>query len=201
MSFNRLLSALGIAVFLAACGKPAEDPAKTPAAPTQAGPVAPPAAAPAEAATVSVALDSEGLRLVTETGSTRLLAFGRPTAEAVEVLTGVLGAPANRSVNQECGAGPTEFVEYGNGLTALFLDGRFTGWSADRESAELVTFMNGVGVGSTRQQLTEAFADLTVEESTLGLEFTAGEVSGLLDKDGPTGKVQAIWAGTSCVFR
>lgn len=196
----RIIVALGLAALLAACGKPVEDSA--PPEPAAAPAAAEPAAPPAEASKVSVSLDPEGLRLiVNETGSTRLLAFGRPTAEAVEVLSGVLGQPASRSTNAECGAGPTEFVEYGNGLSALFLDGKFSGWSADRESADLLTFMNGVGVGSTRQQLTENFADLKVEESTLGLEFTAGEVSGLLDQDGPTGKVTALWAGTSCVFR
>jgi hypothetical protein len=193
-------AALALVALLAACGQPAEkaapvEPVATPAA-------ADPAATPAPSAKAAVSLDPEGLRLVVlDTGSTRLLAFGRPTTEAVEVLSGILGQPAGRSTNTECGAGPTEFVEYRNGLSALFLDGKFSGWSADAESARKVTFMTGVGVGSTRQQLTEGFADVKVEESTLGLEFGAGDVSGLLDQDGPQGKVTTLWAGTSCVFR
>ncbi|NBB14989.1 hypothetical protein GVN21_06435 [Caulobacter sp. SLTY] len=196
----RFIAALGLAALLAACGKPVEEasPTEPPAAPAPAEPTH----ALAPAAKAAVSLDPEGLRLVVlDSGSTRLLAFGRPTAEAVEVLSGILGQPASRSTNAECGAGPTEFVEYGNGLSALFLDGKFSGWSADAESAAKVTFMNGIGVGSTRQALTENFADLKVEESTLGIEFTAGEVSGLLDQDGPAGKVTTLWAGTSCVFR
>lgn len=197
MTLARLLAASALAVLLTACDQAAQAPQTPAAAPAE---PAPTAAAPAPKPP-AVALDPEGVRLVAESGSTSLLAFGRETDDAVQVLTAVLGAPASRGVNSDCGAGPTEFVEWTNGFSALFLDGKFTGWSAGRESADLLTTMNGIGVGSTRASLAAAFPDLTVEESTLGQEFTAGALSGILDGTGDGAKVETIWAGTSCVFR
>lgn len=199
----RLLPVLALAALVTACGQPTEEstPAKPApsAAPAQPAPPAAPATPAASAGAVS--LDQEGLRLVSETGSTRLVAFETATADAVAALSSVLGNPADRSTNSECGAGPTEFVSWSNDLDALFLDGKFAGWSAGQGSGGKVTTMDGIGVGSTRQQLTESFGDLKVEESTLGIEFNAGVISGILDKDGPAGKVETIWGGTSCVFR
>ena len=199
----RLLPALALAALLTACGQPTEE--STPAAPaTPAEPARPaePATPATPAAPVgAVALDQEGLRLVSDSGSTRLVAFGTPTADTVAALSSVLGNPADRSTNSDCGAGPTEFVSWPNDLDALFLDGKFSGWSAGSGSGGKVTTMDGLGVGSTRQQLAAALADLKVEETTLGIEFSAGEISGILDKDGPNGTVETIWGGTSCVFR
>lgn len=205
MKTSRLLPVLAFAALAAACGQPSEEstPAApaAPAAPTATAEPAAPATPAAAAASGAVALDQEGLRLVSESGSTRLVAFGVPTADAVAALSSVLGAPADRSTNSECGAGPTEFVSWPNDLDALFLDGKFSGWSLGPKSDGKVTTMDGIGVGSTRQQLTESFGNLTVEASTLGIEFTAGDIAGILDKDGPAGKVETIWGGTSCVFR
>jgi hypothetical protein len=199
----RLLPALALAALLTACGQPAEESTPAaPAAPAEAAKPAEPAtpAVPARPAG-AVALDQEGLRLVGENGSTRLVAFGTPTADVVAALSSVLGNPSDRSMNEECGAGATEFVTWSPELDALFMDGKFTGWSVGSRSVGKVTTMDGIGVGSTRQQLTAALADLKVEESSLGLEFAAGSLSGVLDKDGPDGRVEALWGGTSCVFR
>lgn len=205
MKTSRLLPVLAFAALAAACGQPSEEstPAApaAPAAPTATAEPAAPATPAAAAASGAVALDQEGLRLVSETGSTRLVAFDVPTADAVAALSSVLGNPADRSTNSECGAGPTEFVSWPNDLDAMFLEGKFVGWSVGSRSDGKVTTMDGIGVGSTRQQLTESFGDLKVEESTLGIEFNAGVISGILDKDGPAGKVETIWGGTSCVFR
>jgi hypothetical protein len=199
----RLLPALALAALVTACGQPVENSA--PAKPADAAPPAE-AAKPAEPAApatpaAGVALDQEGLRLVSDTGSTRLVAYGTPTADTVAALSSVLGNPEDRSTNTECGAGPTEFVSWSNDLDALFMDAKFVGWSAGAKSGGKVSTMDGIGVGSTRQQLTAAFGNLKVEETTLGIEFNAGDISGILDKDGPAGKVDAIWGGTSCVFR
>jgi hypothetical protein len=56
--------------------------------------------------------------------------------------------------------------------------------------------MSGVGVGSSRADLEGAHA-ISVEETTLGTEFTFGGVSGILDD----GRVSSLWAGVSCNFR
>ncbi|MFN3856122.1 MAG: hypothetical protein ACK4RV_00110 [Caulobacter sp.] len=190
------LAAPALALIVAACGQSAPQPAPTPAKPEVT-----PSPQPAPASKPSLALDPEGVRLVSESGSTSLLAFDRPTEDVVQVLTRLLGAPANRVVNSDCGAGPTEIVQWSDGFSALFLDAKFTGWSVDRESADLLTTMNGVGVGSTQAELAGAFSDFKVEETTLGQEFSAGGYYGILDKAGADGRVETMWAGTSCVFR
>jgi hypothetical protein len=58
----------------------------------------------------------------------------------------------------------------------------------------------GIGIGSTRRELDAAY-QAEVAESTLGQEFTAGEIGGLLTSAAPDGRVEALWAGMTCHFR
>src|SRR3546814_13009983 len=60
--------------------------------------------------------------------------------------------------------------------------------------------MAGITRGSTRSDLESAYA-AEVGETTLGTEFTAGGLSGLLDGNGPTAYITTLWAGTTCAFR
>src|SRR3546814_16332062 len=60
--------------------------------------------------------------------------------------------------------------------------------------------MAGITRGSTRSDLESAYA-AEVGETTLGTEFTAGGLSGLLDGTGPTAYITTLWAGTTCAFR
>lgn len=196
MMVARFLAVSALALVLTACGDSRPRPPPSPA-----GQEVAPDPQPAPASKPALALDPEGVRLVSESGSTSLLAFERPTEDVVQILTRLLGAPANRVVNSDCGAGPTEIVQWSDGFSALFLDAKFTGWSVDRESADLLTTMNGVGVGSTQAELAGAFSDFKVEETTLGQEFSAGGYYGVFDKAGADGRVETMWAGTSCVFR
>lgn len=191
----RQISALVFALGMAACDQPAEPPV---------APVPPVAPAPPAAPVAPVlALDQDGLRMVGEGGATRLLAFDRSIDETVQVLTGVLGEPKGRSTNSECGAGPIDFVEWGNGLSALFQENRFVGWSLDGRAAGGVnlTTIDGIGIGSSAKALKAALPSTTIEESTLGQEFTAGSFSGILSGPGEDATIQTIWAGVSCVFR
>jgi hypothetical protein len=195
---------VALCLLLCACGAPTSPASESPAAqqpklPEQSGPKG--EALPAAAVSAVVALDGEGLRLVTANGSTALLAFDRNRQETIAALSGALGPPVGQSANSECGAGPTDFVDWGNGLSVLIMQDRFVGWSLDPEAAGGLTTMNGIGVGSSRAALVQAFSDTSIEESTLGQEFTAGGLSGLLDSARPDGRIEALWAGTACVFR
>lgn len=199
-----LSAGLVLAILLAACGEPpaAPRPPQAPAAPAPSQAPQAPTAMPAEPPKPEgplLALDGEGIRLVRPNGSTALLPFGRPTADAVAALSTALGAPVDRGTNSECGAGPTEIVRWKGGFTAMFLEGRFNGWSADRRKG--LATMNGIGVGSTRAELFAAYSDASVEESTLGTEFSAGGLGGLLSGAGPTAKIETLWAGDICAFR
>lgn len=186
------LFALSAAVLaLAACSQ-AEEPASAPATPAAETPAeAPAAAAPA------LALDGDGFRLVDpDSGSTRLLAFGAPIDQAVTALTAARGAPTEQGQNPECGAGPLDFANFGDGLTVWSQDGLFVGWAVNQAG---LSTMNGIAVGATRAQLEGSGTEVSVQQTTLGTEFAAGEIYGLLD--GPQGAVANLWAGISCNFR
>lgn len=205
MTFRSLAapSAAALALLvLAACGQ--SQPADAPPADAPPPASAPPPSTPVPAATgkAALSLDPAGLMVViVDTGSTRLIDFGLPKAQVLEILTRVAGAPGPETTNSECGAGPMQFVEFPGGLTLLFQEETFAGWSVDRDSAGKQSTMNGVGVGSTRSELVAAFAGADIEETSLGQEFSAGGLSGLLSGPGADAKIEAMWAGTSCVFR
>ena len=105
-----------------------------------------------------ISIDSEGLRLVDpNSGATRPLPFATPEADVLAVVSR-RGAPASSDVNAECGAGPTKIVQWPDGLSLLFQNDAFVGWSLDGRSAPKLTTMSGVGAGSTRAELEGAYA-------------------------------------------
>ena len=161
------------------------------------------APAPSPARSVpALAVEAEGLRLIdAESGRARALPFGLSEAQVAEALA-FRGPPAASGLNPECGAGPMTIVRWADGLGVHHQDGRFVGWALARgptpEGAP--TTAAGVGVGSTRAELEAAYA-ITVETTTLGLEFHAGGLHGLLDGAGAQARVTNLWAGTDCAFR
>ena len=186
-------------LLLGACQ--AAPPETAPPAEAPTAEVPPPAPAPAADA-VGIALDGEGLRLVVEpSGSTRLLAFGAGRDEATSVLETAGHPVTDEGTNAECGAGPLAFASVG-GLSLLFQDGAFVGWSTDSRTGggAGLTTMAGVGVGSPRADLESAYA-AEVQETTLVTEFVAGGLGGILSGPGPDATVTTLWAGTPCAFR
>jgi hypothetical protein len=153
-------------------------------------------------ASTNVALDGEGLRFVDpERGSTRLLAFDAPADQAVAALERSQGGPPTRWVNAECGAGPVEFAAWPDGLSILIQNGRFVGWAlGERATRDAPTTMSGVGVGSTRAELERPY-QVSVEQTSLGTEFSTAGFFGLLSSAGPDARVSSLWAGVSCNFR
>jgi hypothetical protein len=69
-----------------------------------------------------------------------------------------------------------------------------------RESGDTLTTVSGIGLGSTRAEL-EAAYDAEVAPSSLGIEFHAGGLAGLLDSSRPDARVVSLWAGLACVAR
>lgn len=201
MTHMRTVLAIVAVLAVSACGEsappPADAPAETPAeTPTETAP--PSTEVPTSATTTPTALDSEGLRLVSPTGSTLLIAFGQPAKAANEALTAARGAPAQQGLNSECGAGPLVYVNWADGLTAYFQNDAFAGWAVNAAGP---TTMSGVGIGSTRAEMEDVYAGVTVSETTLGQEFAAGQLYGILDGPGPQAKITAMWSGVSCNFR
>ncbi len=204
-------------LLLAGCAPvPAPAPIDTPTSVGTAPPLANVASPPADAATPSaatlpapsvglhIALSGDGLSAVTDSGSARHLAFGSDTDMVVGVVTRAEGAEPTSGRNGECGAGPVDMATWGSGLTLLSQDGRFVGWSVNptrgRDDRRRPATIAGLALGSTRQDLAAAYA-ADIRQTSLGTEFSAGGMAGVLDGGGPDARVTALWAGTSCVFR
>ena len=193
------LAAAVVAVLATACGgaTDATAPAEAIAGENEA------ATAPANVAASAqpeVQMHSEGLRLGPGSGGDANLAFGAAQSEVLARL-GSLGTP-EVSTNAECGAGPMEIAEFPNGLSLLFQEGRLVGWSIDGRTGNRLATAAGIGTGgSTRADVEAAYPGATIEESTLGQEFSAEGIGGLLGGAGPDARVTALWAGTTCMFR
>ncbi len=134
--------------------------------------------------------------------SNAVFAFGMPRAEIVAAVTAIRGAPTGTGANAECGAGPMEFVHFG-GLSLNFQEGRFVGWSVSPPAgARPLEDHSGLRLGTARANLTDADQPpATIETSTLGVEFDADGIGGLLSSDAPDATVTHLWAGTNCQFR
>lgn len=147
---------------------------------------------------VKLALDGEGLRsFAVSNGYSRLIGFGTRQDEAIRLLEAVMGMPASeRGENIDCAA---RYATWPNGLTAWFARSEFAGWSVD-SVASTVTTAGSLKVGSTREQLESAY-DARIAPSTLGTQFSAGGISGLLDSPDAGARITDLWAGTTCIAR
>lgn len=151
---------------------------------------------------IALALTGEGLFLVEpESGSTTLLPFGMAMATVQSTVSDLLGNPAEVSANEECPGDPFVSAIWAEGLV-LNADGEaFVGWSVrPAVGSDQWTTLAGVGVGSSREDLETAYT-VTVFESTIGTEFAAGQLAGLLSDPSPDAVVTNVWAGTVCIFR
>ena len=192
----------GLLLLTAACEERAA-PAPKPAQPAAVAPARAPAGAPAPAKAApaaTLALDGEGLRIVeTASGSTRLLPFEAPAEQVLAALARLGRGEPERSSNDECGAGTLVFAGWPDGLQVSLQEDRFVGWFLGEAAPGLAT-MSGVRVGSTRAELEAAYA-AEIAESTLGTEFNAGGLGGLLSGPGKDARITDLWAGTNCFFR
>ncbi|NBO31054.1 MAG: hypothetical protein EBV05_05435 [Cyanobacteria bacterium WB6_1B_304] len=158
---------------------------------------------PSKPTVSKLTLDAGGVRVInTTTGNTRLVPFGMKENQAIPILTTLKGKPNQRGTNSECGAGSLGFSTWSDGLTLYFSNGRFAGWFVDgrKKNAQQLQTMAGVGVGSSATQLNQAYA-VKIIQSSLGTEFSAGNLSGLLSGGKPTDRVTDMWSGTTCIFR
>jgi hypothetical protein len=194
-----------LALALAACGpdRPADtadgavpasaDSASVPVSPAAVDTVRAPATAPS-----SVTLASDGLGVIAG-GVARQLAFGAARARVLTEVGAVLGEPAEQGMQEECPAGPLYQVSYAGGLQVVFQDGAFVGWFA--QSGSTLRTAREIGPGSTLAQLKAAYPATKVEETSLGHEFDAGELWGIVTDTTDAGLVEVIFAGINCIFR
>lgn len=198
-----------MAILLAACGsEPARD-AATSAPPDSGVPASAAAggdtadtlsrAAAPERGAGSVVLAPGGLSIAAGAGAPKRLAFGAAQADVLAGVNAVLGAPREQGIQEECPGGPLYHALYASGLQVVFQEDAFVGWSA-REGSSFRT-AQGIGPGSTLGELKKAYPAATVQETSLGQEFAAGDLYGVVTDASERGKVEIIFAGTNCIFR
>lgn len=101
---------------------------------------------------------------------------------------------------EECGAGPLQATRFA-GVTLASQDGKFAGWWVDqREAAPRPATERGISIGSTREALEAAYS-VESFESSLGQEFTADGLAGVIEGEGRLAKVSHLWAGATCIMR
>ena len=178
---------------------------------TSATPAADSVATPAAPATDSgavLALDGEGLRVfVLPSGSARLIPFGEARSEVIAIVSRLRnGRDPEVVTNHECRS--TVATWPGSGLQLSFTPGpagRFIGWSlggrarADSTIPRLTT-PSGIGLGSTRAALESVYV-ARVARSTLGVEFSAGGLAGVLASARADAPIRDLWAGQVCLAR
>jgi hypothetical protein len=155
---------------------------------------------PAAITLPGVRLEANGVALSGNGDTSRRAAFGMSRAEVLRILAPALGNPIEEGDSQECGAGTLGFATFREGLGLYFEDGKFAGWDLDGSDGGRFFIPAGVGIGSTRAKL-EAASPVKVEDSTLGIEFSAGGISGLLSARDPAGQITNLWAGVTCIAR
>jgi hypothetical protein len=107
---------------------------------------------------------------------------------------------AVKGTNQDCGAGPVQAASWPDGLSLVFQNGRFVGWGLGARAIGRLATAAGVGPGSTRAELDAAYS-ATVSQTSLGSEFSAGGLHGVLDGTSAEARITDMWAGVSCIAR
>lgn len=129
--------------------------------------------------------------------------FGASRADAMTAVTRTLGRERAMNEVEDCGgSGPARAADFG-ALVLFFQQDRFVGWE-QREASErpFIGTPGGATVGARRPTLAAALGGpIEVEQSTLGTEFSRGEISGLLASDRPDAQVDRLWAGSNCAMR
>lgn len=191
-------------LLLAACGSEPADDAATPAqdsvdAPAVAERAGDSAAAAPVAAAPTIVLAQDGLRITGGTQTAAQVGFGTAREQVLGQVGGVIAGEGTQAEQAECPAGPLTTTKYPAGLELVFQEGKFVGWAA--ESGTALRTEAGIGPGSTLGQLRAAYPAATVDETSLGIEFMAGELYGVVSDSTAAGQVEIMFAGINCIFR
>jgi hypothetical protein len=141
----------------------------------------------------AVVLAPDGL----EVGGSKL-AFGQPQPRVLSAAGAALGAAKNEGRQEECPAGPLHQTTF-DGVQLVFQDSAFVGWAA--QSGSPLRTSAGIGPGSTQAQIKAAYPAATVDETSLGTEFIAGDLYGVFADSTASAPLEIMFAGINCIFR
>ncbi|MEO9469690.1 hypothetical protein [Parasphingorhabdus sp.] len=162
-------------------------------------------AGPADIAKPNAVIDPAGIRLPSVDDKTgQLVEFGTARKPALAAITAHLEQTGINGKNEECGAGPMEFVTIGD-LTLNFQGDKFVGWLLDGYEPDLKT-PEGVGVGAIKETIVARMPIVIQADSTLGIEFQSdrggqGSIGGFLSASDSNGAIESMYGGTNCFFR
>ena len=158
-----------------------------------------------------VRLSGDGLRTTGSNGFA--IPFGTSRQLTETAVDMALGAPEARQENNECGAGPMKFSNYGSGLTLNYQNGNLVGWYLDADEGEgeaeaaeegppKVTTAENIAIGTALMDSRRVYSLQQIEDSTLGEEYAADEGMGIFAIDTDLGKeISGMYAGLNCFFR
>jgi hypothetical protein len=144
-----------------------------------------------------VVLAPDGLA-VSGGAAPRRIAFGEPQARVLADAGAVLGRPQNGGMQEECPAGPLYQTTF-SAVQLVFQDSAFVGWAA--QTGSNLRTAKGVGPGSTLSQIRASYPAATVDQTSLGTEFTAGDLYGVLSDSTDSARLEFMFAGINCIFR
>ena len=188
---------LALVLVLAACGGEADKPQTDPSQLDR-------GAAEGRLADAKVVVDSNGLA-VRQGDSRKAPRFGTPRGEVDALLTLAYGAQPERSSNDECGIGPTDFSQSGP-LRVAYQDDKFVGWFVGEGKGGQVVTGDGVRPGTSMAALRDERPVQIIADSTLEGEFQYesadyGMITGFFSGSPTEGKVTGLAAGMNCFFR
>ena len=142
-----------------------------------------------------IVVNADGLSAGGET-----LGFSTPRAEVDALAEQAFGAAPAKSRNEECGAGPMDFSQFGP-LQIAYLDGSFAGWFV--RAGEGVVTADGIAPGVTTLDALQDERQVQQLDTTLEGEFqyTTGDYGTITGFAAPDRSIDALQAGISCFFR
>ena len=188
---------LALVLVLAACGGEADKPQTDPSQLDR-------GASEGRLADAKVVVDSNGLA-VRQGDAREAPRFGTPRGEVDALLTLAYGAQPERSSNDECGIGPTDFSQSGP-LRVAYQDDKFVGWFVGEGKGGQVVTGDGVRPGTSMAALRDERPVQIIADSTLEGEFQYesadyGMITGFFSGSPTEGKVTGLAAGMNCFFR
>lgn len=126
--------------------------------------------------------------------------FGTARAAVDAALAKATGSAPESSSNQECGAGPMQFSQFGP-LQVGYQDGKLAGWFLGQGAA--VATSDGIVPGTTTLDALKATHPVQQLDTTIEGEFqyTAADYGTITGFAEPDGTITGLAAGVTCVFR
>lgn len=157
----------------------------------------------------ALVLTTNALQLLNEeTGSSTDLLFGMELDQVVDIINTTIDSKFKETqINARCGEGPLNMASWENGLVLTFQENKitknweFAGWVMEGNAIkpDALTTISGIGIGSSFQELEEAY-ETEVKKTSNGNQFTTSNgLHGILSGEGKDAEIKVLWSGITCI--